>query len=332
MNLRRSLLLPALLLACGLSFNAAWADEPLPPDLFRVIGDSPTASAIFELGGWMMWPILASAIIGLVMIVERLYNLRRARHLPKNFHKDVVKVVDMRGVDAALALCLEKSSSLSRVLYAALLRHGSARQEMEAAILDEGRRVVYDLRRNSRPIGVLSLVTPLLGLFGLCVGLIRALDETGAMEAGRYAALANGGARALVPLAFGLLVSIPLAIFYFYLRGKASDVARDIEEMAIDAVVTLDRKARQSIRLIEDIEEQIETQDMPGIRAPDLDKEFDESRGEGSGLKTSITTHAGQASSAAAAAAASSAPAPAPSPSSSQAGAAPPPPPAPQKA
>ena len=336
MNPRRYfalLALPALACAC-----AYCADDSLPPDFARVIGESPSASAVFELGGWAMWPILGAAIIGLVLIVERLYNLRRERHAPKNFHKDIVKIVDMRGVDAALALCLEKTSSISRVLYAALLRHGTARQEMEAAIIDEGRRVLYDLRRNSRPIGVLSLVAPLIGLLGACVSAIRALDEAGAMEAGRAAVLVNGGARALVPLAFGLLVAIPLAVFYFYLRGKASDVARDVEELAIDAVITLDRKARQSIRLIEDIEEQIETQDMPGIRAPDLDKEFEDSRGEGSGLKTSITTHAGQASSAAAAAAASSATAPSPSPSasaspsSSQAGAAPPPPPAPQKA
>ena len=290
MNIKRAILyLPLLVLPVALHAE----DVRRVTDYSRAIGDNPTLQTLFELGGVAMWPIFGVAVMGVVLVCERLFNLRRARHLPKGFHKDVVKVVDMRGVDAALALCLERTTSLSRVLYAALLRHGSVRKELEAAVIDEVRRVHYDLRRNSRPLGVLSLLAPLLGLFGLCVGVIFTLDDSAGLP-DHYLVLANGFARALIPVAFSLLVSLGLAAFYFYLKGKASDIARDVEETAIEAVITLDRKARQSIRLIEDIEEQIETQDMPGIRAPDLDKEFEEGR-DGSGLKTSITTHAGHA-------------------------------------
>ena len=267
--------------------------EDFPP--VQLIGGFPDAAALLLLGGPALWPVFAVAVSGLVVTIERIVNLRRSRHAPRNFHKEVGKVVDMRGIDAALALCLEKSTSLTRVLYSALLRHGSARKEMEDAVVDEARRVLYDLRRNTRPLGVMSLLAFFLGLLGACVNFIAALNQaqTAAASADdRFERLAEGGLRALVPLAFGLATGIVLGILYFYLRGRAADLTRDVEEMGIDAVVTLDRKARQSIRLIEDLEEQIDTQDMPGIKPPDLEKEFEDSR-DSSGLKTSITTHHG---------------------------------------
>src|SRR5476651_1362075 len=87
--------LPLLLLWAGAPCCAE--DAPL-----RTIGETATAASLFEMGGHVMWPIFAVGIAGLVLIVERLVNLRRSRHAPENFQKDVVKVVDTRGVDAAL--------------------------------------------------------------------------------------------------------------------------------------------------------------------------------------------------------------------------------------
>jgi len=259
-----------------------------------IVGKDSSVWDIFLRGGIVMWPILLTSIVGLTFVIERMIELRRSKHSPKDFHKDVVHVVDTRGVDAGLALCLEKQSSLSRVLYAALLRYGTTRQEMEAAVSDEGSRVLYDLRRNTRMIGIMSNLAPLLGLLGTCTGLISCFDKVAEVGTGKSEALASGVAEALLTTAFGLVVAIPLSYLYFHLKGKADDIVREIDERGIDAVVTLDRKARQSIRLIDDIEEQIVTKDMPAVKPPppDLDKEFEPSR-EGSGVKSSITTHVG---------------------------------------
>jgi len=261
----------------------------------QIFNDNLTPRRLFDLGGWTMWPVLLTTIVGILFVFERALMLRRSKHLPLDFHKTIIKVVDTRGVDSALALCLESKTSLSRVLYAALLRHGSGRQDMELAVIDENRRVLYDLTRNAGPIGMMAVTAPLMGLLGLCTGLIVCLDELGVLQSGRVNALTDGVSCALIPLTFGLGSASILSILYYFMRLRAADIAREVEESAIEAVVTLDRKARQSIRLIDDIEEQIETQDMPGIKAPDLDKEFEDKDRDSSGLKTSITTHAGLA-------------------------------------
>jgi biopolymer transport protein ExbB len=269
-------------------------DEPDPGQkTSQIFNENYSPHLLFEMGGWSMWPLTLTTIVGVLFVLERAVMLRRSKHVTPDFHKTVIKVVDTRGVDSALALCLESKTSLSRVLYAALLRYGSGRQEMEWAVIEESRRVLYDLYRNSGPIGLMCITTPLLGLLGLCTGLLVCLDDLAALQSGYYSALSAGVSHALIPLIFALASTSILSICYYFMRLRAADIAREVEECAIEAVVTLDRKARQSIRLIDDIEEQIETQDMPGIKARDLDKEFEDKDHEGSGLKTSITTHAG---------------------------------------
>jgi biopolymer transport protein ExbB len=255
---------------------------------------SPNASpwTVFVKGGWSMWPILLCLLLGLMFFVERIINLRKRRHAPDGLDKDIVHVVDTRGVDSGLALCLEKQCSLARVLYAALLRYGTSRQEMEAAIHDECSRLQYDLRRNSRWILLMVITAPLLGILGGVVGLIGSLDAVASMQnIARTEILAGIAAVALIPAAWGLIVAIPLIVAHQLVRARADDIVRDVTERSVDSIITLDRKARRSIRLIEDIEEHLETQEMVAPKIPpSLDEEFSE--GGDKTIKSSVTTPA----------------------------------------
>lgn len=257
-----------------------------------IAGEDATLWDLFQKGGWCMWPILICSVIGLAFFFERMIELRRSKHVPKDFDKDVLHLVDTRGVDAGLAACPDKQSSLSRVLYASLLRHGTTRQEMEMAVQDEGTRLLYDLRRNCRVIGIASNLAPLWGLLGTVLGLIQAFDKFAGASSGSKADLSTGVGVALLTTAFGLVVAIPLLILFHYVKGKAEDLVREIEEKAIDTIITLDRKARRSIRLIEDIEEHLETKEMAAAKEPpNLDAEFEDHDLERS-IKTSVTTPA----------------------------------------
>lgn len=215
-----ALLLLALLQAPG-TFAAEAPPASAAARLHTNLGEGKTLWDIFLDGGWCMWPILGSSVVGMAFYLERVIELRHKRHVPPGFDKDIVHVVDTRGVDAGLALCLEKQSSLSRVLYAALLRYGTSRQEMETAVRDEGTRLLYDLRRNSRVIGLMCLQAPLWGLLGTVLGLIDAFGQAAAAgAAGTTDQFAESLSVALVAAAFGLLVLIPLTALYFHAKGK----------------------------------------------------------------------------------------------------------------
>ena len=246
----------------------------------------------FQRGGLWMWPVLAVFLTGLGFAIERALGLRRMHHIPHDFEKDLLHMVDVRGVDAGLALCVEKHSSLSLVLQSALMRQGGKRSEQEAAVIQKSAMILYSLLRNTRMVGLMSLLAVLLGLLGTCMNAIWRLDGI-AGDVSWVEDPPRAMADALMPFAFGLFAAVPLLYFYFRLRAWAGDLVHEIQEKTVGAVLDLDRKARQSIRLIEDIQEQIQTKTMPGvIAAPDLSAEFEEHGREGSGVKTGITTPA----------------------------------------
>lgn len=284
--------LPVLIVAALAGAAALQAGEPstaaAPAEAMR---NQPLVE-LFRRGGGCMWAILGCAVAGLAFFFERWAGLRRKTVAPRDFEKDVVHVADTRGIDAALALCLDRRTMLARVLYAALLRFGSAsRQELLAAMQDEGTRVLYDLRRNGRWIGLSSQLALFFGLLGAALGLFGAF-EAAAGEGGR-AAYAQGVSGALVCASFSLASAIPLWFFHHLVRGRSEDLAREVEARGVEAIISLERKARRSIRQIEDVEENLETKDMlPPREVPGIDAAFEDQDLEKS-IKTSVTTPAG---------------------------------------
>ena len=256
---------------------------------------TPDAMAAFTRGGPIMWALASILLAGIAVGIAQLLFLSRHNHTPQDFEKDVVHLADTKGMDAGIALCKEKRSSLARVLQAALIRHGAPLSQLEAAVRNETALAKYVLLKHTRLLGWLAALSPILGLLGLVsnltkqVDLERALDSDISMRA-LFAGLNDG----VICFTFSLIVTLVALGLCFIARALAFDLAHDIEVKAIDAVVTLDRKARQSIRLIEDIEEKIKTESM--IKVPDLSADFEEApHAQESAIKTAVTTHAGGA-------------------------------------
>ena len=189
----------------------------------------------FQRGGMVMWPILASSVAGLAFVLERLVGLRRSAVFPPKLLPEVRPLVQAGKTDEAMRLCRERPSPFARIVEACLGRAGASGFEMEAALEEAGARVLYDLRRNCRPLGVIADVAPLLGLMGTVTGMIKAFEvvaKTGAL--GRTEMLAAGIAEALLTTAFGLMVAVPAMIFYQYFRAKADGLLRAMEDACLE--------------------------------------------------------------------------------------------------
>jgi len=282
---RKRLTFTALFL---ISTTTAFAEEAV-----RTESTTTDLFTVLERGGPVMWSVAAVLFIGTVLGFERLIDLTRRRHAPRDFEKDLIHVADARGIDAGISLCREKPSSLARVLSAALQRHGAPLAKLETAVRNEVYSVRYHLLRNTRVIGWLAALAPIQALLSIVLNMIGRLgSEDAAKGAAVSGLLISGLADSLPCVAFARITALLLLGLFFVTRARACDLAQEILTKSTDAVLTLDRKARQSIRLIEDIEEKIKTESM--IRVPDLSAEFDE-HGHESAIKTAVTTHAGEA-------------------------------------
>jgi len=85
------------------------------------------------------------------------------------------------------------------------------------------------LGRLLNALGTIGVLSPLMGLLGTILGMIRAFDAIARAGAGDPAAVANGISEALITTASGLIVAIPAIVFHRYLSSRADKVYKNIE-------------------------------------------------------------------------------------------------------
>ena len=131
---------------------------------------------------------------------------------------------------------LANSSPLGKVLAAGLVNRHHPREIMKESIEDTGRQVVVELERYLNTLGTIASITPLLGLLGTVIGMIKVFAAITAHGVGNPSVLAGGISEALITTATGLSVAIPSLIFYRFFRGKVDELVLKMEEEALKVV------------------------------------------------------------------------------------------------
>jgi biopolymer transport protein ExbB len=181
-------------------------------------------------GGPIMVPLVLCSVVSLAYVVERALRLRAERLAPARLGQEVRDVLIHHGRQAAHELCRSRSSALARVLGAGLRRGEHERDEIERAVEDAGSREVRDLTTSLRPLVVIVLIAPLLGLAGTVFGMIVSFREIAlAGGMGRPEQLAAGIGQALITTAAGLVIAIPTQAAYFWLRARIDRFVRRSE-------------------------------------------------------------------------------------------------------
>ena len=92
--------------------------------------------------------------------------------------------------------------------------------------------------------GTISTITPLLGLLGTVIGMIKVFTAITTVGVGDPATLAGGISEALITTATGLSVAIPSVIFHRFLKRKIDELVVGMEQEAMKLVEVLhgDRK------------------------------------------------------------------------------------------
>src|SRR5512147_1078887 len=196
---------------------------------------------IVQAGGWLMVPIIASSVIAVAIVLERLWTLQTKRVIPGNLTNQVWDWVQKNELDSQRIQQVHSSSPLGQVLATGLAYRHAPRDVLKEAIEDAGRHVVHDLERYLNPLGTIAAVSPLLGLLGTVSGMIRAFTAITTQGVGNPAILAGGISEALITTAAGLAVAIPALIAYRYLRGRVDGLVIQMEKESLKLVQAIDR-------------------------------------------------------------------------------------------
>jgi biopolymer transport protein ExbB len=201
---------------------------------------------IVKAGGIMMVPIILASIIAAAIILERLWTLQPRRVLPSELTEKVWRWVEQRQIQDKHIAALQQNSPLGKLLAAGLANRHRGRDIIKESIEDTGRHVVHELERFVNALGTIATVSPLLGLLGTVIGMIRTFNAITSAGIGNPAALAGGIAEALITTAAGLIVAIPALLGYKYLRGRVESLVVEMEKEAIKLVQAMDESAEAS--------------------------------------------------------------------------------------
>ena len=197
---------------------------------------------MFELvqaGGWLMVPILLCSVISAAICVERFWTLRATQIVPKNLLVQVWNWIRSNEMDNKKLRELRAGSPLGQILAAGISNHKRGREQMKVSIEEVAGHVVHEMEPYLSTLGTVAAVTPLLGLLGTVIGMIKVFTAIKLEGTGNAAVLAGGISEALITTAAGLSVAIPSLFFFRFFQRRVDELVITMEQEALKLVEVL---------------------------------------------------------------------------------------------
>jgi biopolymer transport protein ExbB len=191
----------------------------------------------FHKGGPIMWPILIVSIIGVAVVIERIFwwTGRWMRRDPKRIEK-VFTAIETGDVAEASRLSRGSRDPVLRMMWNGLNhQHASLQGALQVA-------AGIEIKRAGRFLVVMdTLVTlaPLLGLLGTITGLIRSFSFLGNEELA-VQAVTGGIAEALIATACGLGIAIFSLVPFNFFTSRVSNLEFELQTAATNLEVMLE--------------------------------------------------------------------------------------------
>jgi biopolymer transport protein ExbB len=185
---------------------------------------------LFLKGGPIMWPLLATSLVAVAVVCERLWFLLSESR--RRSAADVAAVFGSAEVgDFSQAASRANASGdfVARALGSALQHPG---ESFVNALLCAARQELRRFNRGLSTLDTIVTLAPLLGLLGTVTGMIRAFGLLGNRELDAPAAITGGIAQALIATAFGLAIAIVALIPFNYLNTRMEEARADLEDAA----------------------------------------------------------------------------------------------------
>jgi biopolymer transport protein ExbB len=199
-------------------------------------------------GGWLMLPIIVCSIAVIAIGIERYWTLNAQKIAPKHLLAQVWGWIKNNQLDATKLKELKQSSELGQILAAGLSNSRHGREVMKDSIEEAASKVVHDLERYLNPLGTIAAITPLLGLLGTVLGMIKVFAAIMVQGSGNAGVLAGGISEALITTAAGLTVAIPAMVMHRYFSRKVDELVVTMEQEAVKLVDALHSERRVDVK------------------------------------------------------------------------------------
>jgi len=185
-------------------------------------------------GGWAMIPLAALSIITVMLVIVYLITLRRGAIASASFMNTADVLLKKRDYHGLLAIANRHGEMAARVVQRTLEFATRNPKASFATIREiaqtEGSTLAATLQHRIVYLADIGMLSPMVGLFGTVLGIIKSFKEIAGMKGDANKLLfASGISEALVCTAAGLIIGIVAMGFYSLFRGKVQSLISDLE-------------------------------------------------------------------------------------------------------
>jgi biopolymer transport protein ExbB len=203
--------------------------------------------SLFDLltkGGWVMIPLAALALLGLVIFFERYITIRKASKDESQLITQVRSSIKTGNLDSAMAICKSSNTPIGRMLQKGLLRIGRPIKDIEGAIENVGKLEVSKLEKNIGILGIIAGIAPMLGFVGTIIGVITIFHDVSVKGVIEIGTISGGLYIKMISSASGLIIGIIAYVFYNILNIMVDKVILKMETDAIEFIDLLEEPGR----------------------------------------------------------------------------------------
>jgi biopolymer transport protein ExbB len=201
-----------------------------------------TGISLIDKGGPVMAILLALSVAALSIILMKLYQFWAIKLNNTNFIENSILHLSKDGPEVALNALENSRHPIAKVLSTTIqssVNPSMSPTDIDTEVSRVGSREIKELERYLRGLEVIANLSPLLGLLGTVLGMIKAFSKL--ESAGTKVdptILAGGIWEALLTTAFGLSVAIPALAAFYLLEGKVEN-SRSLMKDSATRVITL---------------------------------------------------------------------------------------------
>ncbi len=176
-------------------------------------------------GGFLLWPILTAAVLGILILIERIIVFFRIRQTSDELLTSFFQYAEA-GKWARCESILQKAGDdpVINVLKKLMAQKEQGQEVMEATLQEAVLHEMPRLEKFLSTLRVLAAISPLLGLLGTVTGMINTFQVITVFGTGDPRLMSGGISEALITTQAGLAVAIPLMLAAHFLKRRISAI------------------------------------------------------------------------------------------------------------
>lgn len=208
-----------------------------------VLQTSPDKISLWDMilkGGWLMIPIFILSFIGIYIIFERYFAIRKASRTSSSFAHQITEYVLSGNKSAAIQECQQADTPMARMFYKGILFFHIPSGDLKNTMENTASAEISSLEKGLSLLATVAGLAPMIGFLGTVVGMVQAFyDMSLAGNNINITLLSRGIYTAMITTVAGLIVGIIAYFGYNILVARINTIANDLESACSDFIDSL---------------------------------------------------------------------------------------------